>query len=160
MPEKNRFQTVEINGTKFEVDLSKATKVEEFKIGDKVKVLEKTYGDKYNIRPGVIIGFEWFETHPTITIAYLEIEWSEAKIKFLYYNSESKDVEISHTDNNELLIEPSDVVDKLNKSIEKAKIEVDELELKKQYFLKNFGAYFKEFLPEELENLNKLEEEV
>ena len=100
------------------------------------------------------------EINPTITIAYLEIEWSEAKIKFLYYNSESKDVEISHTDNNELLIEPSDVVDKLNKSIEKAKIEVDELELKKQYFLKNFGAYFKEFLPEELENLNKLEEEV
>ena len=48
MPEKNRFQTVEINGTKFEVDLSKATKVEEFKIGDKVKVLEKTYGDKSN----------------------------------------------------------------------------------------------------------------
>ena len=34
---------VEINGIKMEVDLRHATRVEEFKIGSKVKVLKKQY---------------------------------------------------------------------------------------------------------------------
>jgi hypothetical protein len=148
-----KYETVEINGTKFEVDLSTAKKVEEFRVGDKVKVLQKGYGDNYEINPGVIIGFEWFQELPTITIAYLKISYNDVEIKFLYYNQSSKDVEISHTDNLELLIKPKDIMEKIDKKIEQAKLEIEDLELKKQYFLKNFGEYFKAFTPEELKEL-------
>ncbi len=154
MAEKQNLKVIEIHGTKFEVDLSKATKVEEFRVGDRVKVLQKaSYGEKFDIFPGVIIGFEWFEKHPTITIAYVDIKYSSIDVNFLYYNSESKDVEISHTDNLELLIKPNDVIEMLDKEIHKHKVEIEEIELKKKYFLKNFKQYFKEFVPEELTDL-------
>ena len=150
---KQNFQTIEINGTKFEVDLSTAKKIEEFKVGDKVKVLKKEYSDSFKIYPGVIIGFDWFKENPTIVIAYIEIGYKECNIHFLYYNKQSKDVEISHTDNMELLIKPSDVIEKMDKEVEVKKAEIRGIETKKQYFLKNFGQYFKEFVPEELKDL-------
>ena len=151
--EKQNFKTIEINGTKFEVDLSTARKVEEFRVGDKVKVLKKESSNDYQIYPGVIIGFEWFKENPTITIAYLYTRWGDCEIKFLYYNSHSTEVEISHTDNLELLVEPADVFDTLEKQIQKKKLEIAEIEAKRDYFKKNFGVYFKEFVQEELTEL-------
>ena len=148
-------QVVEINGTKFEVDLSTATKVEEFKVGDRVKVLEKKYSDSYKIHAGVIIGFDWFETHPTITIAYLDISYSAAEIKFLYYNDATKDIEISHSNNEELFIEPADVIKKLDKEVTEKQNEIRDIQQKKEYFIKNFGEYFKEFQSELLEQISE-----
>ncbi len=143
--ETRQFETVEINGVKFEVDLSTARKVEEFRVGDKVKVLMKRYSDSYEIKPGVIIGFEWFKERPTIAIAYLDIEYSKAEIKFLYYNKDSKEVEISHTDNHELLVKPKDVLAQLEKEVAKHKADIEDLENKKKYFIANFKQYFAEF---------------
>ena len=54
-------EIVEINGVKFEVDLSKATVVSEYQIGSKVNVLlEKDYNGKREVVPGVICGFNNF----------------------------------------------------------------------------------------------------
>ena len=146
MKEKTNYETIEIKGVKFEVDMSTAKKVEEFRVGDKVKVLQKTYGDKYEIRPGIIIGFEWFETHPTITIAYLEMDYSGAEIKFLYYNNESTEVEISHTDNMELIVEPADVYKKIADDIQSKELEIEGLKRKREYFKNNFKVYFEDLV--------------
>ena len=147
---------VEINGCKFEVDLATAKKVEEFRCGDKVKVLKKIYESRYEVYPGIIIGFDWFKELPTITIAYLVNEYSTMKIEFLYYNSMSKDIEISHTENGELLIQPSEVMSKINSEIEKKLQEISELKQKQSWFLKNFGKYFSEFTTEDLEKMIKV----
>lgn len=146
---------VEINGCKFEVDLSTCRKVEEYRVGDKVKVLKKNYGDSYDVFPGIILGFEWFETLPTITVAYLKIDYSEAKIEFLYYNEKTKDIEISHSDNTELLIEPSEIISKMDKTIFQKKQEINEIEQKKIYFLRHFKKYFNEFTDEKLNEMLK-----
>jgi ribosomal protein L19 len=152
--ENQNVKVVEINGCKFEVDLATARKVEEFKIGDKVKVLIKVYSDSYDVYPGVIIGFEWFETLPTITIAYLKIGYKEASVEFLYYNEKTKDKEISHvTGDAELLIQPSDVMSKINQEITSKEQEIRELKEKQKYFLANFGKYFNGFSDEKLQEM-------
>ena len=140
-----QFEIIEINGTKFEVDLSTAKKMEEFRVHDQVKVLKKNYDD-YKIYPGVIIGFEWFQARPTIVIAYLDISYRSAEIEFLYYNKDSKDVEISHTDNLELLVKPQDVYETIDKEILRHKADIEELEAKKRYFSNHFQSYFKTFM--------------
>lgn len=152
---EKEIKIVEINGCKFEVDLSTARKVEEFRVGDKVKVLKKSYNDSYEVFPGIIIGFEWFESLPTITVAYLKIDYSEAKIEFVYYNSKTKDVELSHSQNTELLIEPSEIMAKMNKEIIKKEQEIKEIKTKQGYFLKHFGKFFNEYTDEKLQEMMK-----
>lgn len=151
--ENETKKIVEINGCKFEVDLSTARKVEDFKLGDKVKILHKQYGDSYKVHPGVIVGFEWFNVLPTITIAYLVLEYKEAKIEFLYFNEKTKDFEVSHTQNTELLIEPADVMKTMNKEIATMEAQIIEIKRKQSYFLKCFGKYFNEFTNEKLEEM-------
>lgn len=135
---------VEIQGCKFEVDLAKAKKIEEFKVGDNVKVLKKGpyTGDGYQVYPGVIIAFEWFEKRPTITIAYIISSYSEVEMKFLYFNSETQDVEISHTTNVEILIEKGNVVNQIERNIEKKQQEIQDMKRKRDYFLRHFNRYF------------------
>ena len=152
---EKEIRVVEINGCKFEVDLSTAKKIEEYKVGDKVKVLKKGYSDSYNVYPGVIIGFEWFNTLPTITIAYLLLEYKEAKIEFLYFNQNTKDYELSHSQNTELLIEPTDVIKTMNKEILTKEAEIVEIRRKQEYFLKCFGKFFNDFSNEKLNEMIK-----
>jgi len=140
---------VEIKGTKFEVDLSTAVKLEEFRVGDKVNVLKKEYSD-YAVYPGVIVGFEWFKELPTITVAYLKVSYNEAEIKFLHYNEQSKEVEIAHSHSNEISVRPDDVIAKIDRKIHQKELEIEELEQKKYYFLQNFQVHFKKFKEEEV----------
>ena len=67
-------RVVEIGGVKLEVDLRHARVIENFKIGDTVKVLLKKYGDSYESHLGVIVGFDNFKERPTIVIAHVE-DW-------------------------------------------------------------------------------------
>ena len=146
---------VEINGCKFEVDLSTARKIEDYKVGDKVKVLHKQYGDSYKVYPAVIVGFEWFNTLPTITVAYLVLEYKEAKIEFLYFNERTKDFELSHAQNEELLIQPADVLKSMNKEIQAKEAEIQDIKRKQEYFLKCFGKFFNEFTDDKLNEMIK-----
>lgn len=139
------FQTIEINGIKLEIDLRTARRVESYKIGDRVKVLVKEYSDKYTPHPGVIVGFDAFEKLPTITVAYLEISYSGAEIKFAYINKDKEDgVEIApyHDD---ILVDKAETIKKLDKSIATKQNEIEDLEAKKAYFERNFAAYFADF---------------
>ena len=48
---------IEINGVKLEVDMSTAKKIDEYRVGDNVKVLKKDYSGNYDVLAGVIVEF-------------------------------------------------------------------------------------------------------
>ena len=85
---------IEINGVKLEVDLRTARRVENIRVGTRVKVLQKKYSDSYEIRHGVVIGFEPFLELPTIIIAVAKIEYNSATVEFVYFNSKSEGIQI------------------------------------------------------------------
>lgn len=129
---------IEINGIKMEVDLRSAKKIETYKIGDNVKVLVKEYST-YASYPGVIIGFDGFAQLPTITVCYLKTGYN-AEVKFVYVNSETKDIEIVHmtdADKMELNLAP----EQLDREILKKEAEIADLKAKKAYFLENFNRH-------------------
>ena len=132
---------IEVNGVKLEVDLRTARRVENYSVGDNVKVLVKNYGDSFKSHAGVIVGFDAFEKLPTIVIAYLDGGY-EAQIKFCYFNKETKDVEICPMMTAELAINKELAVASLERQIQQKEAEVATLREKKSYFLDNFGRYF------------------
>lgn len=140
---------IEINGIKMEVDLRDVKIIENYKVGDSIKVLTKKYSDNYESHVGVIIGFDNFEVHPTVVIAYLKIEYSKASIEFLYFNSTTKDVEITQLNEWDLPLQKSEVLEKFNKEVAIKEQELQEIKSKMIVFEKMFGKYFEKRQPVE-----------
>ena len=138
---KEEKRIIEINGVKLEVDLRDAKVVEQYKVGDHIKVLKKNYSD-YSSYLGVIVGFDNFEQHPTMIIAYLKSDYSSASIEFVYYNSETKEVEIAPINQYDIPYSKQSVIDKMNNEISKKEEEIKDLQTKKNYFLDMFGKFF------------------
>jgi hypothetical protein len=136
-------RVIEINGVKLEIDLRDAKVIDQYKVGDTIKILIKGYSD-YKSHLGVIVGFDNFEKHPTIVIAYLEVEYSTANIRFAYYNSESKDVEIAKINDWDIPYSKSSIIEKLDTEYAKKEEELRELKSKKEVFINMFGKYFEE----------------
>lgn len=135
-------QIVEINGIKLEIDMRYAKKIENYKIGDNVKVLIKKYSDNYESYPGVIIGFDQFESLPTITICYVELSYDAADIKFININLKTKDCEIVHLSDHERAIDKKRAIDLLDRMVLKGESDLDELKRKRQYFIDKFNQHF------------------
>lgn len=133
---------VEIQGVKFEVDLRHARVVENFRIGDRIKVLKKEYGETHNVYPGVIVGFENFKMLPTIVIAYLKTSYGEASLEFDYFNAESKDMDLVVTDDGYLPIEKADIIERFDREIQKKEEALADIKRRKTYFLEHFQRYF------------------
>jgi len=139
---------IEINGIKMEVDLRHAKRIDMMRVGDRVKVLVKQYGNEYKISAGTIIGFEPFKELPTIIVAYLDVTYNEAAVKFLYFNSASKDVDIvAAVDDDALDVNKAGVLAQMDRAIQKKEDEVADLRLKREFFLANFRAYWPEHAP-------------
>lgn len=135
---------IEINGVKMEIDLRHAKRIDTLHVGDRVKVLIKKYAD-YAVYAGTVIGFEPFEKLPTVIVAYVETSYSEANIKFIYYNAETKETEIiKAVDDDQLDIDKTGVINQFSREIEKKEAELADIHAKKQYFLDKFGAYWPE----------------
>ena len=134
---------VEINGVKLEVDLSTARVVDNYKVGDNVKVLIKKY-DGYESKPGVIVGFDEFKNLPTIVIAYLDTGYDKAEINFVYLNAQTKDCEICPMLEREMPFDKARVLDMFNRNIGKCEQALIDAKNKKAYFLAEFGTYFKD----------------
>ena len=132
---------IEINGVKMEIDLRSAKVIDNYKVGDNIKILVKDY-DNFKSYLGTIIGFDEFEKTPTIVIAYLKTQYSSATIEFVYYNSKTKDVEICPLNNWDLPVSKQQVLDRFDGEIEKKKNELSETEQKKKLFIELFGKYF------------------
>jgi len=138
---------IEINGVKLEVDLRSARRIDTLRVGDRVKLLEKTsYGGPI-VHHGVVAGFDPFPSQPTIIVAYLKLNYSESTIEFAYLNAtpgaENK-FELVASIDHELPVEEGEIVAKMDREIAKKQAEIADLERKKKYFLDCFGAYFPE----------------
>ena len=134
---------IEINGVKLEVDLRHAKTVDTYCIGDAVKVLIKGYGDSYTSYPGIIAGFDDFQSLPTIVIAYLDVSYGSAEIKLVHLNMNTKDTEICPKSVLEVALDKQTAIDHFEREIVKKQLEADELKARLKYFLDNFGKHFK-----------------
>lgn len=137
----NSKQIVEIKGVKMEVDFREgtSTRVENFKVGDRVKVLTKGY-DSYNVRPGVIIGFDEFKALPTIKIMAVSPGYG-GSVEYINFNEGLKEAEIiAANDDEELFAKREDVVATLNRTIEQKRIELETAQHNLRTFERYFGA--------------------
>ena len=135
---------IEINGVKLEVDLRKAKRVDNLKIGDRVKCLVKGYGSTMNTYAGVVVGFEPFPSLPSIIVAYLNLDYSSGTLKFKTFNAETKDFEVvADIDNNALEVDKINILSVFDRDADKKRQELAEIEDKRAYFISHFGRYFK-----------------
>lgn len=133
---------IEINGVKMEVDLREATKIDNYKVGDHIKVLIKSYSDSYESHIGTIIGFDNFEKLPTVVIAYLKSSYSVATIEYLYFNDATKDAEITHLNDWDIPVTKDQVIKKFDYEAEESEQKIRDIKNRKELFEKLFGKYF------------------
>jgi hypothetical protein len=133
---------IEVNGIKLEVDLLSAKRIDELKVGSRVKCLVKTY-DAWTTYPGIVVGFEPFPSRPTIVVAYLDTGYGSTGLKFKSFNSDTKDFEIvSDLDHNALEIDRESVIANFDRDLMKKEVEMREIQDRKAFFLSHFGRYF------------------
>jgi hypothetical protein len=78
---------------------------------------------------------------PTVVIAYVDNTYSsDVKVEFLYLNSQSKDVEICPMCEDDIIPSRETFTANFNRAIDKKMKEVEELQAKKEYFLRKYGA--------------------
>jgi hypothetical protein len=134
---------IEIGGVKLEVDLREARTVESYRVGDAVKVLVKeAYGEKYSSFPGIIAGFDNFEKLPSIVVAYVNIQYSEAKIETVVLNKQTEGIELCPINDLEVSLDKSTAIDFFKREIKKKEMEAAEIRAKLAYFLAHFGKHF------------------
>jgi hypothetical protein len=136
-------QIVEINGIKMEVDLRPARRVEEFRVGDTVKILVKeSYGEP-TVYTGIIAGFEEFQTMPTIIVAYTKFDYSSAELKFAYINEKSKEkYELASCTDDKLPIDKADALKRFDRAIEQKQQEINDMLAKRDFFVTRFTQCF------------------
>lgn len=143
-------RVIEVNGIKMEVDLRYARKVEEFKIGSRVKVLLKDAYGGPRVEPGVIVGFEDFQSLPTIVVCYLQVTYADAQIHFAHINEKTAEkYEVILAQDDDLPVARFDVEKKLETEIEKKRQEIAEIERKRDYFREHFAVYFADRLAQQ-----------
>ncbi len=131
---------VEIDGVKVEVDLRSAKRVDYYRVGDNVKILEKDSSD-YKVKPGIITDFAEFQELPTIVIAVFEdgSYWSTPSIKFIHYNAKTADkIEMVPATEDEIKLSKDGVIEKFEREIQKKKNEYTDLMNQLEYFKLHF----------------------
>lgn len=136
------MRTIEVEGQKFEVDMRTAKKVEAYRVGDRVKVLKKTYSG-YEVHPGCIVGIDCFKNLPTIVVAYVPGRFSDdGKVEFAYLNAESKELEIAPMSEDDLIPTRDTILTYFERAIDAHRSKLREIEVKRDYFLRQFGIAF------------------
>lgn len=138
---------IEINGVKLEVDLRKARVVHDnIKIGSRVKLLEKSAYDGPEVYAGVVVAFEPFESLPTIVIAYIKNAYGESNfVHFAYINTSDKSKEkweMVPSQDDDMPIARENIMSGFAREIQKHEQEIIGLNARRDYFTRNFGAYF------------------
>ena len=131
---------VEIDGVKIEVDLRTAKRVDSYKVGDNVKILERESSD-YKVKPGIIVDFAEFNELPTIVIAVFEegSYYTRPSIKFINYNAKtSEKIEMVPASEDEIKVSRDSVVEMFEREISKKKNELLDLHNQLDYFLEKF----------------------
>ncbi len=136
---------IEVNGVKLEIDMRYARRIEEMQIGQRVKVLKKVY-DGHSVYPGVIVGFEPFAKLPTIVVAYVENSWDKADIKFMHYNSGSKECELVAAADPDFELDKERINKVFDRQVAGKQREIEEIEERRRYFETNFRAYWQKII--------------
>lgn len=138
------MQVIEINGVKLEVDMRYAKRIEELRIGSRVKVLDGTgYGDA-TVHPGIVVGFEPFATLPTIIVAYVKSDYNDVGLKTISYNAKSQKIEIVASVDDDFSVSKTEVLGWFNRERQKLTEKLAEIEAKEQFFLDRFKAYWRD----------------
>lgn len=139
MSEEKRI--IEINGVKLEVDLRSAKRIDEFKVGDTVKVLDNR-NEKNEMRTGVITDFANFKELPTIMVAVYKAGdyWTKPNIEFIPFNEKTEGIEIVGVTAEEIMVSKETIVNKFDDEIAKKRDELNDLIIKRDTFVKYFGG--------------------
>ena len=94
----------------------------------------------------MVVGFEPFPSLPSIVVAYLDTSsYNGDTLKVKTFNQKTEDFEIvPDVDRNSLEVDKGRVLTMLDRDIEKKREELNQSELRRQYFLDNFGSYFED----------------
>lgn len=132
---------IEVNGIKMEVDMRYAKRIDEFRVGDTVKVLDNR-NDRNELKTGVITDFANFKELPTIMVAvYKQGDyWSAPTIEFIPYNSDTEHIEIVGVSAEEVIVSRETIVQKFDDNIAKKRDELNDLIIKRDTFVKYFGT--------------------
>lgn len=135
------IRTIEVNGVKLEVDLRYAKRIDVFKVGDTVKVLDKR-NDKNDLKTGVITDFANFKDLPTMMVAVYKPSdyWSTPTIEFIPYNSETEGIEIIGVSAEEVIVSRETIVQKFDDEIARQRDKLNDLIIKRDTFVKYFGG--------------------
>jgi len=137
---------IEISGVKMEVDFrtGTSTKIEEFRVGSKVKLLKKNYGDTYDVKAGIIVGFDAFEKLPTIRILVISQGYGDGPIDVWSFNAETKDMEMLLVDEHdeELLLRKDQIHQTLERAVVTKELELEKAKEAVHLFHKYFGSKF------------------
>lgn len=111
-----------------------------FKLGDKVKVTRKdsTYNHRFS-SPGVVVRVETIEDLETTVVMYIQTNFDDPTIEFLYYNSKTEDYTITQTDETFLLIEEAETLNQLNRKIDKAIQLAANMASQRDFFMQYFN---------------------
>lgn len=141
---ESNMTIIEIGGVKLEVDLRHAKVIDTLRVGSRIKVLVKDYADNYKVYPGIIIGFDDFKNLPTVNIAYCKMEYSESTIVFASINAKNESGIQIVADTNEASLEVNkgEVLRKMDRAIDSLKMQIEDIEAKKAFFLNSFGTWF------------------
>ena len=130
---------VEIDGVKIEVDLRSAKRIDTFRVGDNVKVLCKEYNGDFKVKPGIITDFANFKEKPTIIVAVLDESYSGVSIDFVHiYEGMEDKYEIVYATEDEVKLSQDGVLEKFDREIAKKKHEMEDLQFKKDFFIRHF----------------------
>jgi hypothetical protein len=135
---------IEINGVKMEVDLRRARVIHDnLRIGSKVKILSKGAYSGQKVHPGVIVGFDAFQSLPTITVAYIVGEFMSCELKFATINEKTTDSwEMVPAMDDDLPVSRANVLESFDREQIKLERQIADLADKRVYFERMFGAYF------------------
>lgn len=134
------IKRIEVNGVMLDVDMRYAKRIDVFRVGDTVKVLDKRSGHN-DLRTGVITDFANFKELPTLMVAIYKHGdyWSAPTIEFVPYNSDTQDIEIVGVSQEEIIVSKNTIVDMFDGQINKKRDELNDLIMKRDTFIKYFG---------------------
>ena len=142
--ENETTQIIEVNGVKLEVDMRHARRIEELRIGSRVKVLDNTGYGSAQVYPGVVVGFEPFKTLPTIIIAYVKSDYSSVGLHTVSYNANSEKIEIVASVDDDFSVSKAEVLGWFERERTKANEKLAELDGQEKFFLDRFKAFWRD----------------
>ncbi|WP_417353574.1 hypothetical protein [Flavobacterium alkalisoli] len=108
--------------------------IDQYKIGDHVKILKKKYSDNYESYHGILVGFDDFKSKPTLIVAYLDYN----ELKFEYINDDCK-TEVCIANEHDTFIDGNNILERMQNDYLKKIAEAEEMQRKLTYFREKFG---------------------